>query len=115
MGTGLQTSEYIGPERRELSYDPPRKKVLTDADIAAIAEEMKKHHVCRYDVAPEDMHKLMGFVRAFYDGAIDTRRTFRSMLIRMIVWGSVAGLIALLEVKFRWMRPLLKFITGTPA
>lgn len=105
---------YDGPERRELSYHPPRKMVLTEADVAAIALEVKKHHVCRYDIDPKDMNSLLDFVRSFQEGAIETRRTFRTAAIRMFVWGSIAGAIALLEVKFRWFRPLLRFLTGAP-
>ena len=112
MDTGLHS--YDGPERRDLSYHPPRKMVLTDADVAAIAVEVKKHHVCRYDIEPKDMASLLDFVRSFQEGAIETRRTFRTAAIRMIVWGAIAGFIALLEVKFRWIRPLLRFITGVP-
>jgi hypothetical protein len=84
--------------------------VLTDADIEAIASR----HVCRYDIEPKDMDALLDFVRAFRDGAIETRAAFKAAAIRMIVWGSIAGFIALLEVKFRWIRPLLRFITGSP-
>ena len=94
-----------------------RKMVLTEADIKAIVEEMKDQyltHGCRYDIAPEDMRDLMAFVKAFRDGAIETRSVFRTMMIRMFVWGAIAGFIALLEVKFRWFRPLLRAITGTP-
>lgn len=86
--------------------------VLTEDDIVAIARIVEERHVCRYDIAPEDMRELMAFVRSFHEGAIETRRTFRTMFIRMIVWGSIAGFIALLEAKFRWMRPLLRWITG---
>jgi hypothetical protein len=60
------------------------------------------------------MDALLDFVRSFRDGAIETRSAFKAAAIRMIVWGSIAGFIALLEVKFRWVRPLLRFITGTP-
>jgi len=91
-----------------------RKMTLTDEDIKTIAAIVESRHQCRYDIEPERMEKLMGFIDAFYNGAIDTRRLFRMMVIRMIVWGSIAGIIALLEVKFRWFRPLLRFITGTP-
>ena len=112
MGTGLH--EYTGPERRELSYHPPRKMVLTEADIEAIAISLKDRHVCRYNIEPKDMDALLDFVRSFRDGAIETRSAFKSAAIRMIVWGTIAGLIALLEVKFRWVRPLLRFITGSP-
>jgi hypothetical protein len=87
---------------------------LTDEDIRTIADIVESRHSCRYSIEPERMEKLMGFVEAFYSGAIETRAVFRTMVIRMIVWGSIAGFIALLEVKFRWVRPLLRFITGSP-
>ena len=92
-----------------------RKMALTDADLSAIVEKMREeYHPCRYDISPEDMRANYEFVKAFRDGAIETRRTFRTMMIRMIVWGSIAGFIALLEVKFRWFRPLMRFLTGAP-
>ena len=109
----MNENGYDGPDRR-LTYHPPRKMVLTDADIEAIAVSLKARHVCRYDIEPKDMDALLDFVRSFRDGAIETRSAFRAAAIRMIVWGSIAGFIALLEVKFRWVRPLLRFITGTP-
>jgi hypothetical protein len=89
--------------------------VLTEADLAAIADKVSQNGFhCRYDIDPEDMRANYEFVKAFRDGAIETRSMFRSAAIRMIVWGSIAGAIALLEVKFRWIRPLLRFVTGSP-
>jgi len=93
-----------------------RKMVLTREDITAIVDEIKAQEVvthCRYDITPEDMRANYEFVKAFRDGAIETRSVFRMMMIRMFVWGAIAGFLALLEVKFRWIRPLLRFITGT--
>ena len=103
--------EYDGPDRR-VSFNPRRKMVLTEDDISAIARIVEERHACRYNIEPAQMTKLMGFVESFYDGAIETRKTFRTMVIRMVVWGAIAGFIALLEVRFRWIRPLLKFLSG---
>lgn len=95
--------------------DHPHKMVLTEADINAIVDRMREDfHPCRYDISPEDMQANYLFVKTFRDGAIDTRKLFRTMFLRMIVWGTIAGIIALLEVKFRWFRPLLRTITGVP-
>lgn len=91
-----------------------RRMILTEADIHAIAAEVESRHVCQYNVSPQDMNDLMAFVRSFRDTAIETRKTFKTAAIRMLVWGSIFGAISLLEVKFQWMRPLLRFITGSP-
>lgn len=88
--------------------------VLTKGDIHAIARIVGEHHVCRYNVPPADMSDLMGFVRQVRDARDETQRTFRTAVIRIIVYGSIAGFIALLEIKFRWVRPLLRWITGAP-
>ena len=109
----MHTRDYNGPERRG-EYKDRRKMMLTEDDITAIAKVVEGRHVCRYDIAPQDMQDLMAFVRAFRNGAIDTRKAFRAAAIRMIVWGSIAGFVALLEEKFRWMRLLMRWITGAP-
>ncbi len=95
----------------------PRKMVLTPEDIKATVTEMREqglNHICRYDIAPEDMHHLMAFVRTFYEGAIETRRTFKTMLIRMFEWGTIAGFIGLLSNKLGWVKSLLKFFSSSP-
>ncbi len=107
----MHTRGYNGPERRE-EYKNKRKMVLTDDDVAAIAKIIESRHVCRYDVDPDDMRANYEFVKAFRDGAIETRRTFRTMMIRMFVWGTIAWFLALLESKFKWVRPLLRYVTG---
>ncbi len=107
----MHSRDYNGPERRG-EYKDRRRMVLTEEDVTTIARIVEERHVCRYDIDPEDMVNLLDFVRSFRDGAIDTRKAFRSAAIRMIVWGSIASAIALLEVKFRWIRPLLKFVGG---
>jgi hypothetical protein len=90
---------------------------LTDADVKSLVAEMKAqgfHQVCRYDIDPADMRHLMEFVRTFYDGAIETRKTFRTMLIRMVVWGAIAGFIGLLANRFGWLKPIGRLLAGGP-
>ena len=94
---------------------PERRMVLTDADITAISEQVERLHVCRYDVEPKDFGDLMDFVRSVRDARDETRRTFRTAVIKILVYGGIVGFIALLEVKFRWIRPLLRFVTGMPS
>ncbi len=94
-----------------------RKMVLTESDVTAIVEQMRTKgliHECRYDVSPEDMHKLMEFVRSFYEGAIETRRTFRTMVIRMMIWGAIAGILGLMAERFGWLQPFARLLTGAP-
>ena len=113
--TGLPTrSEYDGPERRD-NYHPKRKMVLTDEDVAAIAKVVENRHVCRYDIPPDDMKELMAFVKVFHQGAVETRGAIRSFIIRKVIpWAFVVGVLSLLEAKFRWMRPLLRYVVGMP-
>lgn len=89
--------------------------VLTDNDIDAIAGIIESRHVCRYDIPPEDMKELMAFVRVFHQGAVETRGAIRSFVIRKVIpWAVVVGVVSLLEAKFRWIRPFLRFLTGAP-
>ena len=87
-----------------------RKMVLTEADVAAIVALMKKQgliHECRYDIPPEKLEKLVGFVEAFYDTAIETRRTFRTMAIRMIVWGGIVAFLLWIADRVGFLKPVV--------
>lgn len=100
--------EYIGPERRVAQR---RKMVLTRADIMAISAEVSSHHVCRYDIPPEDMKALLDFVRMFRDGAIETGRATRSFIIKKVIPKMVvAALLAFIADLFGVLRPLVNGI-----
>jgi hypothetical protein len=88
--------------------------VLTEADIAAVAAQVANMHVCRYNVDPKDFDDLMDFVRGVRDARDETRKVFRTAIIRMLVYGLIFGTLTLLEVRFQWIRPILKMLTGTP-
>lgn len=94
-----------------------RQMVLTEADVKAIVTEMREQglsHVCRYDITPEDMNDLMAFVRSFREASVETRKTFRTAAIRLIVWGSILGVVTLLSSRFGWLKPVVRFLTSTP-
>jgi hypothetical protein len=107
MSNFYAEGEYAGPERR-VNPIPRRKMVLTRGDILAIAAEMKKHHVCRYDIPPADMKALLDFVRMFRDGAVETGRATRSFIIKKVMPKMiVAALLAFIADMFGVLRPLV--------
>jgi hypothetical protein len=89
-----------------------RKMVLTEADIKALVAEMKRqglfHTQCRYNIDPEKMEKLLGFVEAFYDTSVETRRTFRTMAIRLIVWSALVAFLLWLADRVGFLRPVIE-------
>lgn len=91
-----------------------RQMVLTEADILAISAQVERLHVCRYDLEPKDFDDLMDFVRGVRDARDETRKVFRTAIIRILVYGTVFGTLTLLEVRFQWIRPILRLLTGTP-
>jgi hypothetical protein len=104
---------YLGPERR-MEYRNKRKQVLTEDDVLSFVSKMKEEglvHACRYDITPEDMRDLMAFVRTFRDASIETRKTFQTMVIRLLVWGFIAGAIGLLASRFGWFRAVARILT----
>lgn len=91
-----------------------RKMILTPEDIRAIVDEIEQRripHSCRYDIEPDDLRDLMAFVRSFRNASIETRKTFQTMVIRMLVWGFIAGVIGLLASRFGWFRAVARILT----
>jgi len=104
-------NDYHGPERRA-GYQQTRKMVLTTDDMTAIAAIVSEHHVCRYDVEPEEMRDIVKFVRDVKDNVEDYRKGVRKTVIRLAAIGTVMWVIYVLEVKFPFLRPLLKYLKG---
>jgi len=98
------------------TYIEKRKKILTESDIHAIVNEIEQRrilHICRYDVEPEHMEKLLKFVDTFYEGAVETRKAFKATVIKVVVWGSIAAVLIWLGERFKWLKPILRFLNGT--
>lgn len=69
----------------------PRKMVLTDADIMALSEMLKKDHPCRFDsMTPEDMD--------FVKDLLVVYKETRSEVIKWFVKGVVYGTIILIVI-----------------
>ena len=98
---------------KENPYHLERRRAFTDADISALVDEMESRklpYACRYDIEPEDMSKLMSFVRTFHDGVVDYRSGVRKFVIRIFVWGTVASMFYFLSDYLPFLKPLFKHL-----
>ena len=56
---------YGGDDMTEYPVEQRRRRVLTDEDVAAIAEALKEHSGCLMDFTPEEVSTLKRILRAF--------------------------------------------------
>lgn len=67
----------------------PRQRLLTDADMAALAKLLAEHHSCRFDnVTREDMDFIKDLLKIY--------KETRSEVIKWVVKGIVYGTMLLI-------------------